>query len=130
LVHFSQQHFATCSCPSITIQLSKNKIAWLGITAKHQKAPLNIFRAQRWFLISGRCTLLKCHRASRTYALLKLFEVLVAQEDSLNTRFSESFDSSTGSRQLCPSNRPTNYDDIFGSEDSAEASRPAFLSGS
>lgn len=55
---FRDSAFATCSCPSITIQLSKNKITWLGITAKHQKAPLNNLRAQRWSLISGRCTLL------------------------------------------------------------------------
>ena len=67
----SRDNIATCSCPSITIQLSKNKIAWLGLTAKHQKATLNIFRAQRWFLISGRCTLLKLHRASRIHAVLK-----------------------------------------------------------
>jgi hypothetical protein len=44
--------------PVNNYSIVKEQIAWIGVTAKHQKAPLNILKAQRWFLISGRVTLL------------------------------------------------------------------------
>jgi len=51
--------------------LSKNKIAWLGFTAKRQKATLNIFTVQSWFLVSSRRTPLGTPQVSITQALLK-----------------------------------------------------------
>jgi hypothetical protein len=111
--------------------LSKNEIAWVSITAKHQKAPLKTFGPQRWFLTSGWPTLFDNTQSVQTSTRFKFknLSCLSAQEDSLDTRFFENCDGSTGSRQLRPSNVSTKYDAMFGSEDSAGASHRHFPSG-